>query len=318
MTGEQEEALEEILPALKRGMGRFLLHGVTGSGKTEVFMNAVRQTLGMGKTAIILVPEIALTPQMVSWFRERFGPVAAVLHSSLSAGERYDEWRRIRRGEARVVIGARSAVFAPTEQLGLIVVDEEHESTYLNDHRPRYDAREVAASRCGREGAALILASATPSILSFAKARRGDYMLLEMPHRVENRPLPEVRLTDMRQELESGNRSVISRELQQELLTCMRRKEQAMLLMNRRGYHSFVSCRSCGTVVKCPHCDVSMSLHGNGRMVCHYCGYTQAWLNDKSVNLPVKDDTDDKTLYDKPKRKKNFRRWALGPFRAGV
>ena len=280
LTAAQQEVLDEILPALARGEGKFLLHGVTGSGKTEVFLNAVRRALEMDRSAIILVPEIALTPQMVSWFRARFGPVAAVLHSRLSPGERYDEWRRIRRGEARVVIGARSAVFAPTERLGLIVVDEEHENTYLSDHHPRYDARETAESRCAREGASLILASATPSILSFARARRGEYMLLEMPRRVADRPLPEVRIVDMRAELESGNRSVLSRTLAEELRTCLNRGEQAMLLINRRGFHSFVSCRSCGYVVKCDQCDVSMTCHveedgsirGENRLKCHYCG----------------------------------------------
>ncbi len=275
LTAEQQEVLEEILPALEGAGESFLLHGVTGSGKTEVFMNAVRQVMESGRSAIILVPEIALTPQMVAWFRERFGPVAAVLHSRLSAGERYDEWRRIRRGEARVVIGARSAVFAPTERLGLIVVDEEHENTYISDHHPRYDARQVAESRCHREGATLILASATPSVLSFAKARRGDYRLLEMPRRVQDRPLPEVEIVDMRRELEIGNRSVLSGELQRALTACVRRGGQAMLLMNRRGYHSFVSCRKCGYVVKCPHCDVSMTYHllgQDGRLRCHYCG----------------------------------------------
>lgn len=275
LTAGQQEALEEILPCLHGKGGKFLLHGVTGSGKTEVFMHAVRETLSLGKCAIILVPEIALTPQMVSWFRGRFGGAAAVIHSRLSAGERYDEWRRIRRGEARVVIGARSAVFSPVEKLGLIVIDEEHESTYLNDRHPRYDTREVAASRCDRENATMILASATPSILSFARARRGDYVLLEMPHRVNDRPLPEVEIVDMREELENGNRTVLSGQLRRALRECVADGSQAILLMNRRGYNSFVSCRTCGYVVKCPNCDISMTYHigdTDGQLRCHYCG----------------------------------------------
>lgn len=278
LTPSQREVLDIMLPELTRGRGKFLLHGVTGSGKTEVFIRLVRETLAMGKSAMILVPEIALTPQMVDWFRQRFGPVAAVLHSRLSPGERFDEWRRIRRGDARVVIGARSAVFAPVEKLGLIVVDEEHEATYLSDRHPRYDARQVAQWRCETEQATLLLASATPSILSFAMARRGDYTLLEMPHRVMNRPLPEVEIIDMRQELEQGNRSIFSGKLATALRSCVNQGQQAMLLMNRRGYNAFVSCRSCGHVMKCPHCDVSMTYHvagGDGQLHCHYCGYVQ-------------------------------------------
>ena len=278
LTPSQREALEIILPELEQGTGRFLLHGVTGSGKTEVFIRLVRRALGMGKSAMILVPEIALTPQMVDWFRARFGPVAAVLHSRLSAGERFDEWRRIRRGDARVIIGARSAVFAPTERLGLIVVDEEHETTYLSDRHPRYDAREVAWWRCEEEGATLLLASATPSILSFARARRGDYTLVEMPTRVLNRPMPEVEIVDMRRELEQGNRSVLSGRLVSALRDCLRRGQQAMLLMNRRGYNAFISCRSCGHVMKCPNCDVSLTYHvqgGDGQLHCHYCGHAE-------------------------------------------
>lgn len=275
LTDLQEEVLEIVTPEMEQGRGTFLLHGVTGSGKTEVFIRLVRRALELGRGAIILVPEIALTPQMVSWFRTRFGEAAAVIHSRLSAGERYDEWRRIRRGEARVVIGARSAVFSPVRDLGLIVVDEEHETTYQNDRNPRYDAREVAERRCGTEGGTLLLASATPSILSFAKARRGDYVLLEMPERVHNRPMPAVELADMRKELENGNRSVFSGRLERELRTCVQSGHQAMLLMNRRGYNSFVNCRSCGQVIKCPNCDIAMTYHLNGgdrRLHCHYCG----------------------------------------------
>ena len=275
LTPCQQEALGIILPAVEKGDGCFLIHGVTSSGKTEVFMAAVRKVLSLGRSAIMLVPEIALTPQMVSWFRSRFGSQAAVIHSRLSAGERYDEWRRIRRGDARIVIGARSAVFSPVRDLGLIVVDEEHESTYFSDRRPQYDAREVAESRCQREGASLILASATPSILSFARARRGDFTLIEMPQRANRRPLPEVTLVDMRQELEEGNRSIFSREMKKALKECVSRGEQAMLLMNRRGYHSFVSCRSCGKVIRCPRCDLSLTYHAEGRLQCHYCGHLE-------------------------------------------
>ena len=285
LTPYQQEAMDVVLPDLRAGQGKYLLHGVTGSGKTEVFIRLVRHVLAMGKSAIILVPEIALTPQMVSWFRARFGDTAAVLHSRLSAGERFDEWRRIRHGQARVVIGARSAIFAPCENLGLIVVDEEHETTYLSDRHPRYDARDVAAWRAENEGATLLLASATPSILSFAKARRGDYTLLEMPHRVNNRPMPHVDVVDMRKEIEAGNRSVFSGLLMQKLKDCMARGEQAMLLMNRRGYNSFVSCRSCGLTMKCPNCDVALTYHmtgGDGRLHCHYCGY----MTDTPTSCP--------------------------------
>ena len=277
-TPDQREALDTMLPALRRGEGAFLLHGVTGSGKTEVYLAMVAETLKAGKGAIILVPEIALTPQMVRWFRARFGPETAVLHSRLTDGQRCDEWRRIRLGYARVVVGARSAVFAPVENLGLIVIDEEHEQTYLSDRHPRYDARRVAMSRCTREGATLVLSSATPSILSFAMARRGDYTLVEMPRRVRGLPLPDVTVVDMRRELEAGNRSIFSQLLIERLGECLRAGRQAMLFLNRRGYNTFVSCRSCGYVVKCERCDLSMTLHrepggeGPGKLRCHMCG----------------------------------------------
>ncbi len=277
LTAEQQSALNVMAPALDNGNGAFLLHGVTGSGKTEVYLAMVRWVLDRGGTAIILVPEIALTPQMVGWFRDRFGPQTAVLHSRLTDGQRCDEWRRIRLGDARVVIGARSAVFAPVEHLGLIVIDEEHEQTYLSDRHPQYDARRVAKSRCLREGATLLLSSATPSILSFAMARRGDYTLVEMPSRVNHRPMPAVTVVDMRKELGAGNRSIFSQLLQQKLQACFSQGRQAMLFLNRRGYNTFVSCRNCGYVVKCPQCDVSMTLHQvegseHGELRCHFCG----------------------------------------------
>ncbi|HPF87281.1 MAG TPA: primosomal protein N' [Candidatus Limiplasma sp.] len=280
LTREQKNALEIMLPDLKRGKGAFLLHGVTGSGKTEVYLAMVETTLQMGKNAIILVPEIALTPQMVQWFRNRFGPKTAVLHSRLTDGQRVDEWQRIRMGDANVVIGARSAIFAPLENLGLIVIDEEHEQSYLSDRHPRYDARKVAKSRCMREGATLLLSSATPSILSFAMARRGDYTLVEMRNRVLNRPMPAVTVVDMRSELAAGNRSMISGLLQQKLKECFQNGRQAMLFINRRGYHTFVSCRSCGYVMRCDQCDVSLTLHQPksgepGVLRCHLCGKTE-------------------------------------------
>ena len=275
LTGQQREVLSEMLPELKLGRGRYLLYGITGSGKTEVYIHLVRECLKTGKGAIILVPEIALTPQMVTWFRERFGDRAAVMHSRLSDGERFDEWRRVRRGDAQLVIGARSAIFAPVQNLGLIVIDEEHEQTYRSDHHPRYDAREVALSRGNREKAMLVLASATPSILSFAKARRGDYVLLEMDKRVNKKPLPKVDVVDMRRELDNGNRSIFSDLLRHRLKECIEGGQQAILFVNRRGHSSFVSCRKCGYVMKCAQCDISLTYHkigGDGLLHCHYCG----------------------------------------------
>ncbi len=273
LTAEQKDVLTQLLPAVQTGSGCFLLYGVTGSGKTEVFIRAVRAAAALGKTAIVLVPEIALTPQMVCWFRSRFGEDAAVLHSRLSPGERYDEWRRIRRGEVRVVIGARSAVFAPLERVGLIIVDEEHEQTYQAENVPQYDARDLARRRCENEGATLLLASATPSLRSFALAQRGDLVLLEMPSRVSGRPLPAVHIVDMREELRQGNRSVFSGALLDGLTNCMKAGKQAILFVNRRGYSTFVSCRSCGYTIQCVHCDISMTYHASGNVLrCHYCG----------------------------------------------
>lgn len=281
LTAEQEETLAELLNALKACSQRaealtrrcFLLHGVTGSGKTEVYMRLTRACLKMGKSVIVLVPEIALTAQMVNWFEGRFGSLAAVLHSRLTAGERFDEWRRIRRGEARVVIGPRSAVFAPVEHLGAVIVDEEHEPSFFSESFPQYDAREIALSRVRRENAILLLGSATPSIYSFAMARKGEYVLLEMAHRINGRPLPSVRIADMRRELAMGNRSIFSGELKDRLRDTISAGQQAILFLNRRGYASSVTCRFCGTTIKCPHCDVAMAYHkSDGLLHCHYCG----------------------------------------------
>jgi len=274
----QKAAVGRIEAALDQGGGRFLLHGVTGSGKTEVYIRAIRHALRAGRGAIILVPEISLTPQMVDWFRRRFGGDAAVLHSRLSAGERFDEWKRIRSGEARVVIGARSAVFAPLEAPGIIIVDEEHESSYISDKRPRYDARDVARWRCDYHGAVLLLGSATPSIATYMKAMPGvkpvnRLELIEMNERVKGRAMPEVEIVDMRDELVKGNRSIFSAALVSSLHDCLGEGHQAILFINRRGYSTFVSCRACGYVERCAQCDVSMTYHqSDGMLHCHYCG----------------------------------------------
>ncbi len=278
LMNSQQQALDQIKSALDGEGGRFLLHGVTGSGKTEVYIRAIRETLKSGRTAIVLVPEISLTPQMVDWFRKRFGGDAAVLHSRLSAGERFDEWRRIRSGEAKVVIGARSAVFAPLEKPGIIIVDEEHESSYLSDKRPRYDARDIARWRAEYHGAVMLLGSATPSISTYMKVMPGvrpwnKLTLIEMNERVKGRALPEVEIVDMREELVQGNKSIFSAALVREMQDCLDQGHQAILFINRRGYSTFVSCRSCGHVEKCDQCDVSLTYHmADDTLRCHYCG----------------------------------------------
>ncbi len=274
----QQEALELVKAALGGSGGRFLLHGVTGSGKTEVYIRVIREVLLSGRGAIVLVPEISLTPQMVDWFRRRFGGDAAVLHSRLSAGERFDEWRRIRSGEARVVIGARSAIFAPLENPGIIIVDEEHESSYVSDNRPRYDARDIAKWRAEYHHSVMLLGSATPSIATYMKCMPGvkpwnKLTLIEMNERVRGRALPEVEIVDMRDELTQGNKSIFSGALLREMKSCLEEGHQIILFINRRGYSTFVSCRSCGHVERCEQCDVSMTYHmADDTMRCHYCG----------------------------------------------
>ncbi len=278
LTDEQRDAVARLTAALGNGGGRFLLHGVTGSGKTEVYIRLIRRALEMGRTAVVLVPEIALTPQMVAWLHGRFGGDAAVLHSALSAGERYDEWERIRSGEARVVIGARSAIFAPLENIGAIVVDEEHETSYQSDRRPRYDAREVAWRRAAQHGAVLLLGSATPSVSTYMRVMPGvrpenRLELIELRRRVNGRPLPRVDIVDMRGEFERGNHSIFSARLSGELRRCLDEGHQAMLFINRRGHSTFVSCRACGYVVRCDRCDVTMTFHqAENALRCHYCG----------------------------------------------
>ena len=269
------DTVEQLL--LAEGAHAALLYGVTGSGKTKIMMRAIDRTVAEGKTVILLVPEIALTPQTVGIFCRRYGERVAVMHSSLSAGERADAYRRIKEGHVDVVIGTRSAVFAPLSRLGMIVIDEEHEHTYKSESDPKYHARDVAAYRCGKAGALMLLASATPSVESFYKAKRGIYTLVPLRERYGGFRLPKAYIVDMREELRLGNTSPISGRLHEELTGVYERGEQAILFLNRRGYNSQISCRSCGAVVECPRCSVSLTYHtgeGEGRMLCHLCGYT--------------------------------------------
>ncbi len=276
LTIPQQNSISAVLRGMKTGGGTFLLHGVTGSGKTEVYMHCINSCIENGRHAILLVPEISLTPQTMGVFRARFGNKVALLHSKLSAGERFDEWRKIRLGLVQVAVGARSAVFAPFDNLGLIVVDEEHEQSYQSDISPRYQATEVARKRCSLNNATLILGSATPSILSYYRAKTGRYALLELPERVQLRPMPEIRIVDMREEFLCGNTGIFSGALLDELEACLSAGKQAILFLNRRGYSSFVSCRSCGYVFGCKNCDISMTYHRTeNRVKCHYCGLVE-------------------------------------------
>ena len=278
LTKEQQAAIDTILPAITAG-GKasdrlFLIHGVTGSGKTEVYMQLIARVLEEGRTAMMLVPEISLTNQIIERFFGRFGrDKIAVLHSKLSAGERYDEWQRIRRGEASIVIGARSAVFAPLDNIGLIVMDEEHETSYKSDKSPKYETVEIAIKRLKAFEGTLVLGSATPSVVSYQRAKEGIYRLIEMKERYNAVPLPSVKTIDMRGELRKGNRSILSYELTDETERCIKAGQQAIFFLNRRGYSTFISCRDCGFVLKCPDCEISLTYHKNeGAAVCHYCG----------------------------------------------
>ncbi|MEQ6050628.1 primosomal protein N' [Lysinibacillus capsici] len=277
LTSEQQVALQAITTAMDQQIAQtFLLHGVTGSGKTEVYLQAIQKVLEEGKEAIMLVPEISLTPQMTERFRSRFGEMVAVMHSGLSVGEKYDEWRKIQQGKVKVVVGARSAIFAPFTNIGLIILDEEHESTYKQEDSPRYHARDVAIWRSEFHNCPIILGSATPALESFARAKKGVYKLLSLKHRALHQALPTVFIADMREELRQGNRSMFSQSLIEAIRLRLEKKEQMVLFLNRRGYSSFVLCRDCGTVVQCPNCDISLTYHRTTeKLKCHYCGYEE-------------------------------------------
>lgn len=277
LSAQQERVFAEISSALEAGAPRtFLLYGVTGSGKTEVYFRSLERVLGLGRQGIVLVPEIALTTQMIAAFQARFGGRVAVLHSRLSDGERYEQWLRLKEGEAVVALGPRSALFAPLVRPGLIIIDEEHEPSYKQEESPRYHARTVASRLAEEHGAVVVLGSATPSLESFYAAEKGEYRLLRMEERIRSRPLPDVQVVDMRRELKKGNRGLFSRVLLAAIEETLARKEKVILFLNRRGYATIVVCRECGLVMKCPHCDVSLTYHTNGRLLCHYCHYTVA------------------------------------------
>ena len=251
----------------------YLIHGVTGSGKTEVYMEILKKTLDRGKSAIVLIPEIALTYQTVNRFYDRFGDKVSIINSRMTPAERFDQFERAKSGDVSIMVGPRSALFTPFTNLGLIIIDEEHESSYKSEVAPRYHARETAIARAKMNDATVILGSATPSLESYDRAVKGEYILLEMNSRVMERPLPKCEIVDLRDELMSGNRSILSRKLQAAIDDRLKKKEQVMLFLNRRGMMGFISCRACGHVIKCPHCDVSLSLHGGDKLRCHYCGY---------------------------------------------
>lgn len=276
LSAGQIESLDVIGRKLAGGGGVVVCDGVTGSGKTEVYLRAIEQVLADGGSACVLVPEISLTPQTVGRFRSRFGDTVAVLHSRLSAGERFDQWDRVASGEARVVVGARSALFAPLHDLRLVVIDEEHESSYKQSSAPRYHARDVASHLVGESGATLVLGSASPSLETLARCESGEWTRVELPERVTGRPLPPVEVVDMAEEFTSGHRSMFSRRLTEELVATVARGEKAVLFLNRRGFASFLLCRECGHVPGCESCSTSLTYHETGqKLVCHHCGSTR-------------------------------------------
>lgn len=275
-TAEQQHAISTFVRDYDEERYRtYLIHGITGSGKTEVYIEMISHVVEKGRQAIVLIPEIALTYQTVMRFYRRFGDRVSILNSKMSAGERYDQMQRAKMGEIDVMIGPRSALFTAFPNLGLIVIDEEHENTYKSEQIPRYHARETAVKRAELEHASVVLGSATPSLESYHRCETGEYVLLKLSERASGAVLPNVHIADMREELARGNRSIFSDLLKEKMKERLERGEQMMLFLNRRGYAGFISCRSCGYVVKCPHCDVSMSIHNDGKMICHYCGHEE-------------------------------------------
>lgn len=275
-TEEQQNAIDRFREDYLKGENKtYLLYGVTGSGKTEVYMEMIARVLRDSKQAIVLIPEIALTYQTVMRFYKRFGNRISILNSRMSNGERYDQMMRAKEGGIDVMIGPRSALFTPFPNLGLIVIDEEHEPTYKSEQIPRYHARETAIARAKLEGASVVLGSATPSLEAFYRAEQGEYEMLTLRERSQKQSLPMVHTVDLREELKAGNRSIISEKLHELMEDRLEKRQQTILFINRRGYAGFISCRACGHVVKCPHCDVSMTSHRGGKLVCHYCGYEE-------------------------------------------
>lgn len=273
---EQQAVVDAVWEDRRNGIyGTYLLKGVTGSGKTEVYMELIARVIEEGKQAIVLIPEIALTYQTVMRFRNRFQDRVSIMNSRLSAGERYDQYLRAKNGDIDIMIGPRSALFTPFANLGLVIIDEEHEASYKSETAPRYHAREVAIERARVNGASVVLGSATPSVESYYQAKLGNYRLLEMRNRVQEKALPNCEVVDLREELRQGNRSILSGRLQELMADRLEKGQQIMLFLNRRGVAGIVSCRSCGNVIKCPHCDISLSQHNNGKLICHYCGYEE-------------------------------------------
>ena len=281
LSDEQRAVVDGVLADYDAGISTVsLIHGITGSGKTEVYISIIKGICERGKKAIMLIPEIALTYQTLLRFYRHFGERVSVMNASLSESEKADQWERARRGEIDVIIGPRSALFTPFADLGVIVIDEEHEGSYKNESMPKYHAREVAQELARIKNACVVLGSATPSLESYYKAQRGEYRLYTLSQRLTGGTLPSVEIADLRQELRNGNRSILSERLQELVQDRLSKGEQAILFLNRRGVAGFVSCRSCGEVIKCPHCDISLSLHRNGRLVCHYCGYERPGVKE--------------------------------------